>query len=222
MKKVKYIALILVLALGLIGGAYAAWTDTLTIAASVETGELDHSWWIAGHFPTKASYEKGDAWHYVNVVPYTWSNWYESDELTIEMGNMYPEASVVLYPRIYNTGSVPSKVNAVTVTRTGGSPTLFDNIEVKYAAVHNKAGGGTQIVVHGTNWMPLNELADHMTNNLKTYSQTPHDTFVLNPDEYLAFDENSIHFRVAPGAGNETQEKEVTFKIAIEWTQAIP
>ena len=41
MKKVKYIALILVLALGLIGGAYAAWTDTLEIEATVDTAELN-------------------------------------------------------------------------------------------------------------------------------------------------------------------------------------
>lgn len=40
MKKVKYIALILVVALGLIGGAYAWWTDTLEIEATADTAEV--------------------------------------------------------------------------------------------------------------------------------------------------------------------------------------
>lgn len=41
MKKVKYIALILVLTLGLIGGAYAAWTDSLQAKGTVATGNID-------------------------------------------------------------------------------------------------------------------------------------------------------------------------------------
>lgn len=41
MKKVKYIALILVLAFGLIGGAYAAWTDQLNVGGTVATGDID-------------------------------------------------------------------------------------------------------------------------------------------------------------------------------------
>ena len=41
MKKVKYIALILVLALGLIGGAYAAWTDFTQVNGTVTTGTMD-------------------------------------------------------------------------------------------------------------------------------------------------------------------------------------
>ncbi|MGI5883037.1 MAG: hypothetical protein ACOX7L_08190 [Dethiobacteria bacterium] len=41
MKKTKYIALILVLAFGLIGGAYAAWGDTLYAHGTVATGDVD-------------------------------------------------------------------------------------------------------------------------------------------------------------------------------------
>jgi hypothetical protein len=41
MKKTKYIALILVLAFGLIGGAYAAWGDKLYAHGTVATGDVD-------------------------------------------------------------------------------------------------------------------------------------------------------------------------------------
>jgi predicted ribosomally synthesized peptide with SipW-like signal peptide len=41
MKKVKFVALILVLAFGLIGGAYAAWTDQLFVNGTVATGDID-------------------------------------------------------------------------------------------------------------------------------------------------------------------------------------
>ncbi len=219
MKKVKYIALALVLCLGLIGGAYAVWTDTMSAEATVVTGCLEHSWWIAGHFPNEATYEDEGHWHYGKVVPHTWSDWYAGDPLVIEMHNMYPGAEVVFYPRIYNTCTVPSKIVNASITRKSGSATLFDNLQGQVAMVHYDANNDSVgIVVWHTPWYSLGDLEAHLNTRFADYFSST----ALNPGDYLSFDEESLHFRVDPGAGNETQSKSVVLEIKFEFEQWMP
>lgn len=224
MKKVKCIALILVLALGLIGGAYALWTDSLSIDATVETGVLDHTWWLAGHFPNLAQYNAGDSWHYGTVNPYIWGNYYPNDVLVLEMGNMYPGAEVVYYPRIENTGTIPSKIVGAKVEFVGGNQDLFDEMEVYYVVRHWDANNQDKgVVVYNPGWMPLEDLEAHLNANIVTYAGGPNtgNQVVLNPGDTLRFDDASIHFRVSPNAGNNVQDTDVQFTIEFLFEQGV-
>lgn len=213
MKKVKYIALIMVVALGLLGGAYAVWSDSLTLSGSVETGYLDHIWHALGHFPNKNSYENGESWHYGTCV--AWHEDYLDDPLVIELFNMYPGAEVKFYPSIKNTGTIPSKTANFKVEKTGGSTALYNNIQVKYSMVKYDKDGNRypDNVVGTTPFMPITELENHLNNNAKGV--------VLKPGERLSFDENTVYFRVDPNAGNEIQGKNVKFKITFEFEQGV-
>jgi predicted ribosomally synthesized peptide with SipW-like signal peptide len=209
-KSAKYIALALVLALGLIGGAYAYWSDTLAVAGTAETGVLEHQWEKRGHFPNESAQK--DSVHHIRSQP---AGVVEGD-LQVDLINMYPGAEASIYPDIVNIGTIPSQLQSVTVTRTGGSQALFDNIEFRYDAILLKANGDRETIVwyNKDKWIPLNQLADEITNALKG-------KFVLNPGDRLRFGEETMWFRVNPDAGNNIQGSDVSFKIEFEMVQAV-
>jgi len=234
MKKVKYVALILVLALGLIGGAYAYWTDTVTVAGAVETGTLEHKWEIEddeGYGPTEKQYNRvsrrGDrkkfnedkSWHYVEV-DVSEDN---ASELEIGLFNMYPGAEVWLKPKIKNVGTLPSKVKDVTITRTGGNNALYESLQFD----HNVGWGLTSegsfrsIAANPPGWTSIDRFGEDISEKFKNYQ----DTTVykgLCPGEYILFGGSQfLSFRVDPEVGNKIQDKDVSFKITFEWEQVV-
>lgn len=118
MKKVKYIALILVLALGLIGGAYAAWTDVLNVAGTVATGDINVV------FTEAVSNDAGDtgdpgqpegkdvASTEVDIIN-------EGKALKVTVNNAYPGYVSRVDYKVKNNGSVPVKLQNKTVTYAG-------------------------------------------------------------------------------------------------------
>ncbi|MGI6318757.1 MAG: SipW-dependent-type signal peptide-containing protein [Dethiobacteria bacterium] len=118
MKKVKYIALILVLALGLIGGAYAAWTDVLNVAGTVATGDIDVVFTEAlsndaGNTGDPGQPEGKDvASTEVEVIE-------GGKALKVTIDNAYPGYVSRVDYKVTNNGSVPVKLQDKTVTYAG-------------------------------------------------------------------------------------------------------
>ena len=111
MKKVKYIALILVLALGLIGGAYAAWTDQLVVAGTVATGDIDVV------FTSAESNDSGDTLDPaspaddekdVGSTEVSLSD--DGKTMTVTIENAYPGYVSQIDYAVTNNGSVPVRL----------------------------------------------------------------------------------------------------------------
>ena len=123
MKKVKYIALILVLALGLIGGAYAAWTDVLNVAGTVATGDIDVV------FTSAESNDAGDtddpaspADDPKDVGSTEVSLSEDGKTMTVTIENAYPGYVSQIEYEVTNNGSVPVKLQNKTIDVTSGDP----------------------------------------------------------------------------------------------------
>lgn len=205
--------------LGVVGFSYAWWTETLTINGTVNTGELKLSWYVKSYWPPPVHYPS-QAWHYGTSIP--WETYDPDNTLEIGLHNMYPNASVLFYIRIYNTGTIPAKITDYRVAKTSGDDTLYNNLEVRYSMVHYYTGGD-KVVVYHTAWMNITTLESHLDANGKTYPYPPGPygttEVVLKPGDYLAFDENTVTFRVSPTAGNEIEGKSVTFTIEVDFIQ---
>ena len=151
MKKIGLLSLALVLALGALGVGYAAWTDTITIEGTVNTGSVDLQ---VVELSSTLIYKVPDApgeivvvkqkenlrdlgggigWHIVNVPPIpdngilvaqakTTSP--EDDEIVITVDNAFPCQDLTADFLIHYVGSVPAKVD---VELTGCEDLTPDN-----------------------------------------------------------------------------------------------
>jgi len=113
MKKVKYVALILVLAFGLIGGAYAAWTDSVTLTSTVTSGTVDVRVQEGKYLPTIVVSGSEAAYMDASV-----SN--TEDSITFNINNLYPVSQynkgVALKASMRNYGTVPVKLDSIDFT----------------------------------------------------------------------------------------------------------
>ncbi len=120
MKKIKYIALALVLMLALVGGAYAAWTDTIVLGGDIDTGELSIK--FEGAAGSNGIYEE---------LKYDLSD----KKLTVNVDKLFPREPddgnlyATITTHFINNGSIPAKVTKVTVK----SPQTFINEYLRFS-----------------------------------------------------------------------------------------
>ena len=105
------IAFILILTLGTMGLAYGAWTDTLHINGNVTTGTL-------------AAELIDDYAHVQDGCTKTWST--DKKTLTLSASNVTPGTYCQVQLEVNNVGTVPLKVNAVNVAKTGADYWFMD------------------------------------------------------------------------------------------------
>lgn len=144
MKKTKIIALVLVVAMMLMGAGYAYWSDTLTINNTVSTGELNVR--FTGQNTTRGGDDQvGDVstgkskayWAaYVNheglvaghngpateVSP-------DGKTVTTKVTNMYPGAYAQYYGTIENNGTIPAVFDNAVVSFTGKNGATLSTAE---------------------------------------------------------------------------------------------
>jgi predicted ribosomally synthesized peptide with SipW-like signal peptide len=126
-KKVKYIALILVLALGLIGGAYAAWTDQLQVNGTVATGDIDVVFTSAvSNDPagTDDPASPEDDPKDVGVTEVSLSE--DGKTMTVTIDNAYPGYVSEIDYAVTNNGSVPVRLQNKTIDVTSGDPAALE------------------------------------------------------------------------------------------------
>lgn len=127
MKKGKWILLAVVLCLGLIGGAYAAWTQELVITGNVETAEFD----VYFDKDRKGDGASDEAVEWAGV---THSINDDLDTLTFNMTNGFPHFWYNCYVDIVNDSSIPVYVKYIV----GGQTPLNDGDF--YVQVQNRDG----------------------------------------------------------------------------------
>ncbi len=125
MKKTRFIALALVVAIMLMGAGYAAWTDTMEIKTTVKTGHLDvhfvdeASFVLADYTQGKVEYAKAN-----NAVTKEENNW---DVAKVELSNMYPGALSKVTLKMVNNSTIPVGMEAITDTRSSNFNDAFNH-----------------------------------------------------------------------------------------------
>lgn len=119
MKRSRLLALTLVVALLLMGAGYAFWSETLTIDATVSTGELDFEFLDSSNFVSGGDYVVG-AQNYVKGTANVNSDDPKTLDLTLE--NMHPGATAKFKLCIKNTGTIGLKLEDFVLV--GDSPNL--------------------------------------------------------------------------------------------------
>jgi hypothetical protein len=117
MKKIGFIVLAVVLALGAMGAAYAAWGQNLVFSGSVATGT-----YVVNLTNVTAL---SDANH---VATLTATGPGPEVASTVVAANLYPGATETVTFKIANTGSIPAKINAVQYTGVPSWVTISDDV----------------------------------------------------------------------------------------------
>jgi len=112
MKKLGLLVLVLVLALASLGIGYAAWSSSVTINGTVETGTVLVGVVDAGSEGT------------VTYGTPLGGGWYNAETITVS--NAYPGAAYDYNIRIGNEGTVPVNFTSSLTGFTGTADTLID------------------------------------------------------------------------------------------------
>ena len=126
MKSIKYYSLVLVLVLGLMGGAYAAWEADIVIEGTVDTGEMSVVFDDAT-VATDGAYDKISE----DIEE-------EGKTLAVTMEDLYPrkdydeeeDAYATLEVVLENDGTVPAILTGIEVEHTGDNEDVYDNLKV--------------------------------------------------------------------------------------------
>lgn len=160
MKKSSFIAMVLVVALVLMGAGYAAWTDRLSINTEIKTGYLDVSFADAATFTnvselvtTSVAYSQD--WNDPGATA-DQNNW---DIANVSIGNMYPGATADVTLKMTNNGTIPVGMNAITDTRSanwGANGANFDQIgaTLRYFTANGTAIGFANTTTYANPWEP--------------------------------------------------------------------
>lgn len=228
MRKPKFLALALVVAIMLMGAGYAQWTDVLTIENTVTTGDMNVEF-----VDQSASAFDGD---------YTSCGILRSEDNkteTVTIGNMYPGSVAVYATALKNKGTLPAKIESVELTFPEEQPSLHSDElaqEITYIAgyvVVNKYGWFVPGKAGFATGQDLNTFANKITAMLNGVVLEPGDTLLFDiPEEYkddaVAFmpayanlEDNCFVFGLPEYIDNEDllENEEVQFDIVLNFGQ---
>lgn len=224
MKKVKYLAIVLAMALMVTGFAYARWTDSFSWTATAQTGNFHvdiTGAWAWGSNPAPDA-ENPSHRMYTNASVVS----QDAHSVVVTMGNLAPGSVVRVDTVAQNTGTFPAKFDSATVELVDDTTTLDDNylfnqIMAYGSYLWDQDGTGTAHDEHSGLIGPwkagrLTDLNANLTAALTGK--------VLEPGGTLRFDEipgqpGCLLFGLDPAAGNEYQGKTVKFKITFNFGQ---
>lgn len=150
MKRLGILFLVLVIALGGIGAAFAAWTDTLTITGTVNTGTVDIV--IEATSGTEVYKDLRDdsmaVCYYLEdgvkiysqdlgygdpppgglLVAWADGNITGDDTMSFEFQNIFPGPSFAVDALFQYVGSVPAKINSITVDPLSDLDGILDDL----------------------------------------------------------------------------------------------
>jgi predicted ribosomally synthesized peptide with SipW-like signal peptide len=149
MKKIKWIMLALVLCLGLVGGAYAAWSETLVINNTVETAEFDVYWFPSGNCILEHTSDVAAGGWTSGSLPYgNTVSTVDGNILNITLSKVYPGYGSAVHKTLRNDSEIPVEVRLIGNV----DQSIADQLEVKVVRVE-KANGTT--IADPENWFTV-------------------------------------------------------------------
>jgi predicted ribosomally synthesized peptide with SipW-like signal peptide len=203
MKKTKLIIIVAIVALLVVGGAYAAWTSRTTISVNASSGEMDVaiSSTAVGKVSDYVVFGKGN----ISVSE-------DQKAATVTIENLYPGAEANATIVITNTGTIPVKLSGATQERISAINTQT-NKELPASAV------GMLIVKYSATAVTKNgqvKAADSSSSN-NAKNMFPSVNMVIEPGKTIQFD---MQIMLDMNAGDDTENALYTFKFIPMFVQA--
>lgn len=222
MKKTKFLALVLVVAMMMVGAGYAIWSDQVLLNTTVNTGNFAMN-------ITKLTTRTGDNqtqnevhdWH-----SYDWTHAgaksFTSNEAFVVFNELYPGGMVQVDMTMENKGTIPAKLASVDVEYVSGNKDLFELLQAQTSWKADINGDGIQdawahVEWNKAPWYNVEEALDALVAN------TTAKNLVIEPKGWFALgdgtEDGCIKFKLDPIAGNEFQNETCQFKITFNWEQ---
>lgn len=235
MKKTKVLAFALSAAIIVMGAGYAAWSETVTINNTVQTGDLKVEFIDNVKHPLAGSFNnKGSNPNFINT-----SIVQDNGQLTtVKVGNMYPGSTAFFETRIENLGSIPANFDSVKVDFTSDTSDVFKNNVWVYGQIKQfrPVPGKDPIQVASIKIKEgkLIDLQNILTTALQGIQLMPGDYITFDADDdykaelatklelenYDLSSINCLYFNLPlKTAGNDTENQKAQFDIAIKFKQ---
>jgi len=161
MKKTKFIALALIVAMALTGAGYAYWTETLKVEATVKTGQLDFQF-------RDASIPEGEMIRDIKVESITTDNNgnnQDNTQLNLSLADVYPGAYATIRFKVFNNSTMQTQLTGFNLNETD-----YDD----YIFISRLIVDGTNLV--GENPINISELDETLNNHsivLDPFTEVP-------------------------------------------------
>lgn len=226
MNKTKLITLSLVIALVLMGTAFAWWTQSTTISNKITTGDLDVE--IKKIKDAEIFFTKNNKSilnllsiydHYGAEV--TKFQFPDKHTLDVEVQNMFPGSYTSYYFEVNNTGTVPIKISNVVLTDNGTNLPVgkINDLPITFNFVLKSKVGNIPLPtittkVSGT----YSNIAEKIKTALKDVVILPEDALLVG---YIETDiENGFTITVPESWENDTENCTIAFSLNFDYTQA--
>lgn len=195
MKKSRFLALVLVASLSLVGAGYAYWSDAIFVNTTVKTGTFDVD--FVEPIDTDIYIQNGENPDYITptIDPKN------EETIVMEISNLYPGKEVIYKITAINNGSIPAVLENIDVTFEGSN-------ELK-AVLDGKFG--TDLGLLGFSLMNnLKTDLNKATGQLKNLRLEPHGTKLILGSFRLPSTVENAH---------NVEGKTLICKVTLNWTQ---
>jgi predicted ribosomally synthesized peptide with SipW-like signal peptide len=238
MKRTKVLALVLAVAVMLMGAGYAAWTDKLEVNTTIDTGELSvrfihdnaiDDYWASPrmYYLSKNAPGYEQAWNSANPNDLlSGTVQYSEKAMTFTFHNLYPGTRAAGLYMIENNGTIPAVIQNVDVTieTTNAGPDgvaqVADKMVVNQSFVKVLRGGAV-IESHNINGISLAQLGSTLEGYLKGVRLQPEDTIVFTGEDFINETgeqvRNQFHFELPYDSLFEDDGEKETFKVEIDF-----
>jgi len=208
MKKTKFIALVLIVSVMMMGAGYAWWNDSVRIDNTVTTGELKVEFEtdrVLGEF--WGDDERGRTYA---VQPYFPTDGVGNKTMTASLEKLFPTDDVfsVVSVKITNSGSVAAKFGSADV-KANASGQMKEKLNARVYINKPFVSGET------INWH-ADQNATGTLGDLKSTIETALAGIEIEPGQTRLF---RIRYNLDPSAGNNLQNSDAEPEITLNWVQ---
>ena len=202
MKKSRLIIIVAIVALLVVGGAYAAWTARTTVSVNASSGEMDVaiSATSVGKVSEYVSFAKGN----ISVSE-------DKKAATISIENLYPGAEANATIVISNTGTIPVKLSGATQERISAVDTRTSK------ALSATDAGMLLVKYNATAVTKSGQVKASDSSSAQTATLFPAANMVIEAGQTITFD---MQILLDQNAGDGTEKALYTFKFTPMFVQA--
>ena len=136
MRKVKLLIAVLVCSVMMMGVGYAWWSDSITMATTAKTGDLDVDF-VEGGVRDKSGENIVEGKVRKSIT--------KPDYIYCELDKLYPGAKVIVDVTVKNTGDLPVKLKSITFSDKNTESRYLDSqIDCEIVESYDKLGVGEQ------------------------------------------------------------------------------
>ena len=202
MKKSKLIIIVAIVALLVVGGAYAAWTSRTTVSVNASSGEMDVA--ISATSVGKVSEYVVFAKNNITVSE-------DKKAATVTISNLYPGAEANATITITNTGTIPVKLSGCTQERISAVDTKTNN------ALSATDAGMLIVKYNATAVTKTGQVKASDSSSATTATLFSNANMVIEAGQTVTFD---MQIMLDKNAADSTEKALYTFKFTPMFVQA--